>query len=92
MHYQSLNAALEQYSGNLTHNPASLNSLALHIDRQTQGYLKLHTPDGISLSLTCHDEPVFWSFHSHDLYDVTSSAATPKAGRHTSPSGTSAAA
>lgn len=23
MHYQSLTAALEQYSGNLTHNPAS---------------------------------------------------------------------
>ena len=70
MHYQSLTAALEQYSGNLTHNPTSPNSLALHIDRQTQGCLKLHTPDGISLSLTCHDEPVFWSFHSHDLYDV----------------------
>lgn len=70
MHYQSLNAALEQYSGNLTQNPASPNSLALHVDRQTQGYLKLHTPDGISLSLTYQDEPVFWSFHSHDLYDV----------------------
>ncbi|MGN6985278.1 hypothetical protein ACTHSL_09910 [Neisseria sp. P0008.S010] len=70
MHYQSLNAALEQYSGNLTQNPASPNSLALHIDRQTQGYLKLHTPDGISLSLTYRDEPVFWSFFSHDLYDV----------------------
>ena len=70
MHYQSLTAALEQYSGNLTRNPTSPSSLALHIDRQTQGYLKLHTPDGISLSLTCHDEPVFWSFHSHDLYDV----------------------
>ncbi len=70
MHYQSLNAALEQYSGNLTHNPASPNSLALHIDRQTPGCLKLHTPDGISLSLTCRDEPVFWSFHSQDLYDV----------------------
>ena len=70
MHYQSLNAALEQYSGNLTHHPASPNSLALHIDRQTQGYLKLHTPDGISLSLTYQDEPVFWSFFSHDLYDV----------------------
>ena len=70
MHYQSLNAALEQYSGNLTQNPASPNSLALHIDRQTQGYLKLHTPDGISLSLTYQNEPVFWSFHSHDLYDV----------------------
>ena len=70
MHYQSLTAALEQYSGNLTHNPASPNSLALHIDRQTQGRLKLHTPDGISLSLTCRDEPVFWSFHSQDLYDV----------------------
>ncbi|MFC2415458.1 hypothetical protein, partial [Neisseria elongata] len=70
MHYQSLTAALEQYSGNLTHNPASPNSLALHIDRQTQGCLKLHTPDGISLSLTCRDEPVFWSFHSQDLYDV----------------------
>ena len=70
MHYQSLNAALEQYSGNLTPNPASPNSLALHIDRQTPGCLKLHTPDGISLSLTCRDEPVFWSFHSQDLYDV----------------------
>ena len=70
MHYQSLTAALEQYSGNLTQNPASPDSLALHIDRQTQGCLKLHTPDGISLSLTCHDEPVFWSFHSHDLYDA----------------------
>lgn len=44
MHYQSLNAALEQYSGNLTQNPASPNSLALHIDRQTQGHLKLHRP------------------------------------------------
>ena len=32
--------------------------------------LKLHTPDGISLSLTYNDEPVFWSFFSHDLYDV----------------------
>ena len=70
MHYQSLNAALEQYSGNLTQNPASPNSLALHIDRQTQGRLKLHTPDGISLSLTYQDEPVFWSFFSHDLYDA----------------------
>ncbi|OFT04417.1 hypothetical protein HMPREF3107_00410 [Neisseria sp. HMSC31F04] len=70
MHYQSLTAALEQYSGSLTHHPASPDSLALHIDRQTQGCLKLHTPDGISLSLTCRDEPVFWSFHSHDLYDV----------------------
>ena len=60
MHYQSLNAALEQYSGNLTHHPASPNSLALHIDRQTQGRLKLHTPDGISLSLTYQNEPVFW--------------------------------
>ena len=70
MHYQSLTAALEQYSGNLTHHPASPNSLALHIDRQTQGYLKLDTPDGISLSLTCQNEPVFWSLHNHDLYDV----------------------
>ena len=43
MHYQSLNAALEQYSGNLTQKPASPNSLALHIDHQTQGYLKKHT-------------------------------------------------
>ena len=68
MHYQSLNAALEQYSGSLTHNPASPNSLALHIDRQTQGRLKLHTPDGISLSLTYQNEPVFWLFFSHDLY------------------------
>ena len=48
--------------------PAPPNSLALHIDRQTQGYLKLHTPDGISL--TYQDEPVFWSFFSHDLYDA----------------------
>ena len=39
MHYQSLNTALEQYSGNLTQNPASPNSLALHIDRQVQGRL-----------------------------------------------------
>ena len=70
MHYQSLTAALEQYSGSLTHHPASPNSLALHIDRQTQGRLKLHTPDGISLSLTYNDEPMFWSFFSHDLYDV----------------------
>lgn len=45
MHYQSLNAALEQYSGSLTQNPASPDSLALHIDRQTQGRLKLYTPD-----------------------------------------------
>ena len=70
MHYRSLTAALEQYSGSLTHHPTSPNSLALHIDRQTQGRLKLHTPDGISLSLTYQDEPVFWSFFSHDLYDV----------------------
>ena len=70
MHYRSLNAVLEQYSSSLTHHPASPNSLALHIDRQTQGRLKLHTPDGISLSLTYQDEPVFWSFFSHDLYDV----------------------
>ena len=55
MHYQSLTAALEQYSGSLTHHSASPNSLALHIDRQTQGRLKLHTPDGISLSLTYND-------------------------------------
>ena len=48
MHYQSLTAALEQYSGSLTHYPASPNSLALHIDRQTQGRLKLHTPDTAS--------------------------------------------
>ena len=68
MHYQSLTAALKQYSGSLTHYPASPNSLALHINRQTQGRLKLHTPDGISLSLTYNDEPVFWSFFSHDLY------------------------
>lgn len=40
MHYQSLTAALEQYSGSLTHHPASPNSLALHIDRQVQGRLK----------------------------------------------------
>ena len=92
MHYQSLNAALEQYSGSLTHHPTSPNSLALHIDRQTQGYLKLHTPDGISLSLTCQDEPVFCRSSATIYTTFTSSAATPKAGRHTSPSGTSAAA
>ena len=40
MHYQSLNAALEQYSGNLTQNRSSPDSLALHIDRQVQGRLK----------------------------------------------------
>lgn len=41
MHYQSLNAALEQYSGNLTHHPASPpSSLALHITRQAEGRLK----------------------------------------------------
>jgi len=40
MHYQSLNAALEQYSSSLTHHPSSPNSLALHIDRQTQVRLK----------------------------------------------------
>ena len=40
MHYQSLNAALEQYSSSLTHHPTSPNSLALHIDRQTPGCLK----------------------------------------------------
>ena len=68
MHYRSLNAVLEQYSSSLPHHPSSPNSLALHIDRQTQGYLKLHTPDGISL--TYQDEPVFWSFFSHDLYDA----------------------
>ncbi|HFC6351531.1 TPA: hypothetical protein ACFNMH_000406 [Neisseria elongata] len=44
MHYQSLNAALEQYSSSLAHHPSSPNSLVLHIDRQTQGRLKLHTP------------------------------------------------
>ena len=44
MHYQSLTAALEQYSGNLTHHPASPNSLALHIDRQTQGRLNSTHP------------------------------------------------
>ena len=60
MNYRSLNAVLEQY-----HHLSSPNSLALHIDRQTQGYLKLHTPDGISL--TYQDEPVFWSFFSHDF-------------------------
>jgi len=40
MHYQSLTAALEQYSGNLTQNPASPDSLALHITRQAEGRLK----------------------------------------------------
>lgn len=45
MHYQSLNAALEQYISSLPHHPASPDSLTLHIDRQTQGRLKLHTPD-----------------------------------------------
>ena len=40
MHYQSLTAALEQYSSSLTQNPASPDSLALHIDRQTQGCLR----------------------------------------------------
>ena len=79
MHYRSLNAVLEQYSSSLTHHPSSPNSLALHIDRQTQGYLKFHTPDGISL--TYQDEPV-----SRFIPTLTSSAATPKAGRHTSPS------
>ena len=39
MHYQSLNAALEQYISSLPHHPASPDSLALHIDRQTQGCL-----------------------------------------------------
>ena len=68
MHYRSLNAVLEQYSSSLTHHPFSPNSLALHIGRQTQGYLKFYTPDGISL--TYQDEPVFWSFFSHDLYDA----------------------
>ena len=68
MHYRSLNAVLEQYSSSLTHHPFSPNSLALHIGRQTQGYLKFHTPDGFSL--TYQDEPVFWSFFSHDLYDA----------------------
>ena len=57
MHYRSLNAILEQYSSSLPHHPSSPNSLALHIDRQTQGYLKLHTPDGISL--TYQDELMF---------------------------------
>ena len=80
MHYQSLNVALEQYSGNLTHHPASPNSLALHIDCQTQGYLKLHTPDGISLSLTCQDEPVSGCSSATIYTTFTSSAATPKAG------------
>ena len=68
MHYRSLNAVLEQYSSSLTHHPFSPNSLALHIGRQTQGYLKFYTLDGISL--TYQDEPVFWSFFSHDLYDA----------------------
>ena len=53
MHYRSLNAVLEQY-----HHPSSPNSLALHIDRQTQGYLKLHTPDGI---------PTLQAFNQHHL-------------------------
>ena len=50
MHYRSLNAVLEQYSSSLTHHPFSPNSFALHIGRQTQGYLKFYTPDGISLT------------------------------------------
>ncbi|OAM27140.1 hypothetical protein A7P95_07055 [Eikenella longinqua] len=67
MHYQSLDTALAQYSGRSEPHP---DGLALSITAQPQGSLKLHSPDGISLSLTCRGEPVFWSFHSHDLYDV----------------------
>ena len=40
MYYQSLTAALEQYISSLTHHPSSPDSLALHIDRQTQVRLK----------------------------------------------------
>lgn len=68
--YQDLETALSAYHS-VSH-PSNLpsGSLALHIRKPISGSLKLHTPDGLgSLSLTCGDDSVFWSFLSHDLYD-----------------------